>query len=94
MIPLLISTIIKGCPLKESYILPYDIFCQPISYVTESSTLLFFFTCLIEHTSRHMNDFFVMVFLFFHSEEPPQPPNLSLAILPCLHMLQFCKCFF
>ena len=34
---------INACPLYETYLLPYGLFCQPISYVSVSLTLLLFF---------------------------------------------------
>ena len=61
MTPLLIPPMIKVCPLEESYLLLDDLFCQPISYVTVSLTL-FFFPCIIEHTSQHMTDCCVLVY--------------------------------
>ena len=78
----------KALPLEDSYLLPDDIFCQPISYVTVSLSCSYFFPCLIDHTSQNMTNFFVLVCLLFHSEEPLQSPNISPAVLPCLHMLQ------
>ena len=40
-----------------------------------------------------MTDFFIL-FLLFHPEDPLQSPNLSPAVLPCLHMLQILYIFF
>ena len=47
MIPLLLSPMMKACPLEESYLLPDDIFCQPMSYVMVSLTLLLFFSLYV-----------------------------------------------
>ena len=44
MIPLLLAPMMKACPLEESYLLPDEIFCQPMSYVKVSLTLLLFFS--------------------------------------------------
>ena len=44
MKPLLLPPMMKACPLEESYLLQYDLFYQPISYVTVSLTLLLFFS--------------------------------------------------
>ena len=46
-INLLISPTMKACPIEGSYLLPDDLFFQPISYVMVSLTLFLFFTCLI-----------------------------------------------
>ena len=51
----------KECPLEESYLLPDDIFCQPISYVMVSFTLLYFYPNMIEHNIAHMIDCCVLV---------------------------------
>ena len=40
---LLLPPMIKAQPIEESYLLPDDLFCQPISYATVSLTLLLFF---------------------------------------------------
>ena len=87
--PLDTPIMIKEFPLEQSYLLPDDLFCHPISYVTVSLTLLLFLPCLIEHTSHHMTDFFVLVCVLFPTEEPLQSPNISPAVRPCLHVLQF-----
>ena len=87
--PLAYATNDERIPLEESYLLPDDLFCQPISYVTVSLTFFLFFSCLIEHTSRNITDCCVLVCLLFNPEEPLQLPNLSPAVLPCLHMIQF-----
>ena len=76
MVPLLLPPMIKACPLYESYLLPDYLFWQPISYVTVSLTLFWFFTCMIDHTSQHMTDCFLLVLLIFWSEELPQLPIL------------------
>ena len=49
-------------------------------------TLLLFFPCLIEHTSQHMTNCFLLVCLLFYPEEPLQSTNLSPAVLPLLHI--------
>ena len=76
MIPLLIPPMMMACPLEESFLLPYDLFCQPISYVMVILKLLFFLPFLIEHTSQNMTDFCVLVSLLFNPEEPPQSQNI------------------
>ena len=43
MIPLLLAPMMKAYLLEESYLLPEDLFCQPMPYVTVSLTLLLFF---------------------------------------------------
>ena len=40
--PLDIPPMMNACPPEESYILPYDLFCQHISYVMVSFTLFLF----------------------------------------------------
>ena len=55
-IPLLLSPTMKVFPLEESYLLPDDLFCQPMSYVTVSLTLLLFFPLSVEPTIHHMID--------------------------------------
>ena len=44
MIPLLLPPMMKAYPLEESYLLPDDLICQPIWYVTVSLTLFLFFS--------------------------------------------------
>ena len=44
MIHFLLTPVMKSCLIKESYILPDDLFYQPISYVTVSLTLFLFFS--------------------------------------------------
>ena len=43
MIPLILPPMMKLWPLEESYLLPDDLLCQPISYVMVSLPLFFFF---------------------------------------------------
>ena len=59
--PLLLPKMVKAWPIEDSYILLDDILLHTISYITVSLTLLFFFSCLIDHTSRHMTEFFSSV---------------------------------
>ena len=89
MIPLLLPSMMKAYPLEESYLLPEDLFCQPMLYVTVSLILFFFNTCLIDHTSHYMTDCCVIVCVSFYSEEPLQLKNISPAVLQCLRVLQF-----
>ena len=43
MISLILTPTMKACLLEESYLLPYNIFCQPISYALVSLNLILFF---------------------------------------------------
>ena len=94
MIPFFLPLMMKVCPEEESYLLPYDLFCHPISYCTVSLTLFFFCLRLIEHTSHHMTDCCVLVCLLFILEELVKFPNLSPVVLPCLPLLQCLERFF
>ena len=94
MIPLIIPPIMKVYPLEESYLLPDGLFCHPISYLRVSSTLLLFFPCILEHTSRHMTYCCVLVCLLFY---PESLFNHQISHQPFYHAcicFNFCKCFF
>ena len=53
-----------------------------------------FFLLLFGHIIHYMIDCCVPVCLLFPPEEPLQSPNLSPAVWPCLHVLQFLWFFF
>ena len=79
----------KGMPaigvisITRWYLLTIHIICNG------KFTLVLFPPCLVDHTSQYMNDYCVLVFLLFWSEELPKFPNISLVVLPCLYMLHF-----
>ena len=43
----------------------------------------------LEHNNQSYDEWCALVSLLFHPEEPLQSPNLSPAVRPCLHVLQF-----
>ena len=51
----------KACPLEESYLLPYDIFFHPISYVMVS------FTSFLFIYSNGRSDYFPYDWFLFES---------------------------
>ena len=84
----------KACPLEESYLMPEDLSCQPMLYVTVSLILLLFFSLSYR---EHQSPYYWLLcssVLLFPPEEPLQSPNLSPTVRPCLHVLQLLWSFF
>ena len=63
-------------------------------YHIRSGKRVIFFPCLFEYTIHHMIDCCFLVCLLFIPGDPLQSPNLSPAVRPCLHVLQFLWRFF